>query len=464
MPAPQPPLESRAAPHQHLSLLDSTSIIVGIIIGSSIYCSTPLIAQQVPNVAWLAAVWVIGGVFTLIGALCYAEMASAYPEAGGDYVFLTEAFGRRLGLLFAWSQFWIIRPGSVAIFAFIYAYYANQILPLPESWRPLLVHAVGSVVVLSGINLLGVRAGKTTQNLLTLVKFLGLLAIVVVGLSVSSAAGAPSGAPAGAAGAPSGSPRLDLGVAMIFIFFAYSGWNEMAYVSSEVRHPRKNILRALLLGTLAVSAVYIAVNLAFVHALGMDGLRQSQAVATDVLSLGIGPRAGRLISALICITVLGGINGMLFTGARIFYAVGTGHRLFAWLGHWNSQTDTPARPLIVQAVATVAMLVGFGWRQQQTLQAFNDSVAFTSPTFWLFLYLVSHAYFVLRVRQSGLARTYRAPFYPVLPLLFCLANAYMFFKSLDYAIEHTPWGLVASIAVLAIGAGLGFWVERGNNA
>ncbi len=205
----------RASPHQHLSLLDSTSIIVGIIIGASIFRSTPLIAGQVPNVGWLVGVWVIGAVFSLIGAICYAELATAYPKEGGDYVFLTEAFGRKIGFLFAWAQFWIVRPGSVGTLAFVFAEYANQLCPLDTSYRPLLIYAVGAVVVLSGINLLGVRAGKWTQNLLTLVKFLGLLAIVAVGTCFSAAATAPAGPPAT-------TPR-DLGLALIFVIFAYGG-------------------------------------------------------------------------------------------------------------------------------------------------------------------------------------------------------------------------------------------------
>jgi amino acid transporter len=439
------------APHQHLSLWDSTSIIVGIIIGSSIYCSTPLISRQVRGIGWLVAVWAIGGLHTLIGALCYAEMATAYPKSGGDYVYLTEAFGRKLGFLFAWSQFWIIRPGSLGMFAFIYAQYANQVFPLPAEYHPLLLHAVGSIIVLSGINLLGVRTGKTTQNVLTAIKFVGLLAVIGFGLSNSTPA--PS-----IATAPSNLPLENLGVAMIFVLMAYSGWNEIAYVSAEVRNPQRNILRALVLGSVAVTAVYIAVNLAFVHALGLDGLRQSKTVAADVLRLSIGPQAGKVISVLICITALGGINGMVFTGARIFYAVGTDHRLFSWLGHWNSLTDTPARPMIIQAVVTVAMILGFGWNQEAS-SGFEDSVAFTSPTFWLFLYLVGHALFVFRARRIGPSITYRAPWYPVLPFLFCLSNAYMFFKSLDFAILTTPWSTLASVAVLAAGAVLGVWVE-----
>ena len=323
-PGKQP--SSPASPHQHLTLFDSTSIIVGIIIGSSIYCSTPLIAGQVPNIGWLVGVWVIGAVFSLVGAVCYAELATAYPKEGGDYVFLSEAFGRKIGFLFAWAQFWIVRPGSIGILAFVFADYANQLCPIGEHYQPMLIYAVGAVLVLSGINLLGVRAGKWTQNLLTVAKFLGLLAIVVVGMSFSAvktteehSVAAGSGLNESSATAMEEPPpaKLNLGFALILVFFAYSGWNEMAYVSAEVRDPQKNILRALVLGTLAVSAVYVAVNLAFVHALGLSGLQHSDAVAADVLRLSHVPRAAECISLLICITALGGISGMIFTGADL---------------------------------------------------------------------------------------------------------------------------------------------------
>jgi amino acid transporter len=322
-----------------------------------------------------------------------------------------------------------------------------------------LIYAVGAVVVLSGLNLLGVRAGKWTQNLLTLVKFAGLLAIIAVGMRFSADRAPPADTPVPAehSALPATSepaPAGNLGLALILVILAYGGWNEMPYVSAEVRNPQKNILRALVLGTLAVAAVYIAVNLAFVHALGLAGLQQSKAVAADVLSLRIGPRAGNFISVLICITALGGINGMIFTGARILYALGTEHRFFTWLGQWSSRTDAPARPLIIQAAVSVALIIGFGWNRDA--HGFENSVAFYSPSFWLFLYLVGHSLFVLRARSSGPARTYRVPFYPVVPLLFCLASAYMFFESLDYAFGQTPWGLAASGAVLGIGAILSF--------
>lgn len=436
--------ESRAAPRRQLTLLDSTSIIVGIIIGSSIYETTPTIANCVPNAACLMGVWLLGGLLTLVGALCYAELANAYPTEGGDYVYLTRGLGRKLGFLFAWVQFWIVRPGSIVAFAFVFARYANKLWPLGEgAWAPI-VYAVASIVVLSGINLLGVPEGKWTQNVLTIVKFLGLAAVVVAGFCFGDSTVRPIVEPAAHA--------LPFGLAMILIFYAYSGWNEMAYVGSEVRDPQKNILRALLLGTIAVTVLYLLLNLAFLYALGLDGLRNSEAVAADVLQLGMGNWGGRLISILICISALGAINGMIFTGARIYYAMGTEHRLYAWLGQWSSRRDTPTGSLLIQGVVTVALTIGFGL----TKEGFQESVAFTAPPFWIFLFLVGATLFVLRYREPDQPRPYRVPWYPLVPLVFCISNGFMIYSSLTYAIEKQPYGVLASVGIIGLGFLLSF--------
>lgn len=234
-----------SAPTRQLTLYDSTCIIVGIIIGVAIFRSSPVIASLLPNAAWLVGVWILGGVLSLIGALCYAELANAYPQCGGDYVYLTRAYGRPLGFLFAWSQLWVVRPGSIGAMAFAFADYANQIWPCavgPSKPAVLLAYAVGSIVVLTGINILGVREGKWTQNLLTTVKVLGLGVILIVGFCYSG----PQSPPAVAAVAAkpetlSLAAFLDkFGLAMIFVLFAYGGWNEMAYVAAEVKNPRKH--------------------------------------------------------------------------------------------------------------------------------------------------------------------------------------------------------------------------------
>ena len=195
-----------AAPQRHLTLFDSTSIIVGIIIGAGIYESTPLIAQNVPGVYGLIGAWLLGGFLSFVGALCYAELATAYPRAGGDFVYLTRSFDRPIGFLFAWAQLWVVRPGSIGAMAFIFARYANHLVPLrigQADSNGLLVYAAGSVLVLSLINLLGVKQGKWTQNILTTAKVLGLLLVAVVGLFFS----APRTAAAASAAVRRAAPR-----------------------------------------------------------------------------------------------------------------------------------------------------------------------------------------------------------------------------------------------------------------
>lgn len=431
---------SSAAPKRQLTLLDSTCIIVGIILGSTIYKSTPLIASCVPGPAWLVGIWIVGGVLSLIGALCYAELATAYPHDGGDYVYLQRAFGRPMGFLFAWAQLWVVRPGSVGTMAYVFAQYANELWKIGEGPLPLMLYAAGSVVVFTAINLIGLRQGKWTQNVLTIVKVVGLIAIFAVGVVFRS----PDAIPA-AAGATVRADSLYL--ALIFIFYAYGGWNEMAYVAAEVRDPRRNILRSLVLGTIAVTTIYVLVNLAFLHALGYGGTAKSEAVAADVLRLALGNWGGRLISALICVSALGAINGMLFTGARITYAMGNEHRLFAALGRWNAGRDTPVWSLLIQGLVTLALVVGFGW----TKAGFDALVIFTTPVFWIFFLLVGLSLFVLRFREPQTPRPYRVPLYPVIPILFCGSCLFMLYASITYAVQNRSAEAFWSIAILAIG-------------
>jgi amino acid transporter len=438
-----------AVPRRELTLFDSTCIIVGIIIGSAVYRTIPEVAQLAPGVAWLIGLWLLGGLLSLMGAVCYAELATAYPKEGGDYVYLTRGFGRSVGFLFAWCQLWIVRPGSIGAMAFLFADYANQIWPQAEGTAAagvLVAYAVGSIVALTAVNMLGVREGKWTQNVLTVAKVLGLAVIVTVGFGhPSSRAASPP---------PSASPALSastFGLAMVFILFAYGGWNEMAFVSAEVREPRKNILRALLIGTGAVTVIYLLANLAFVSALGLEGSRRPT-VATDVLTLGIGPWAGRAISVLICVSALGAINGQIFTGSRVYYAMGKDHRLYAWLGRWNDRRGVPLCSLLIQGAITSALAIWFGLSKN----GFASMVIFTTPGFWTFMALVAASVFVLRLRDPETERPYRVPGYPITPILFYCSCWWMVFSSVTFAIEHRSWEAIWSIAILAAGVLMSF--------
>jgi amino acid transporter len=466
--------EPQAAPKRQLTLLDTTSIIVGIIIGSSIYESTPLIANMVPSdgwlqfslsipylldvsfsvpgAVWLAGFWLLGGLLSLVGALCYAELATAYPQAGGDYVYLTRAFGRRWGFLFAWAQLWVVRPGSIGAMAYVFARYANQLLPLGEGRLPLAAYATASIIVLTAVNILGVREGKWTQNILTIAKVLGLIAVVAAGLIWAI----PTQAAQAAAAAPSGG---DFRLALILILYAYGGWNEMAYVSAEVRNPEKNIVRALLLGTAAVAVIYIVVNMSFVHALGFEGVRGAKAVAAEVLDkTPLGRYGGWFISLLICVSALSAVNGLTLTGARIYYAMGTDHRLYRWLGEWSARWGTPARSLIIQAAVTLALVAGFELAaSEQASSGFESMVKFTTPVFWFFFLLVGETLFILRDREPQVARPFRTPWFPRLPIWFYLSSLFMLYSSLSYAIEKRTYEALWAVGILVAGLVLSYF-------
>lgn len=450
---------SSAAPRRELTLFDSTCIIVGIIVASSIYCSSWEIAASAFNVPLLIGLWLLGGLLSLVGAMCYIELATTYPREGGDFVYLTHAFGRHVGFLFAWSQLWIVRPGSIGAMAFIFAEYANQIWPGVSSQSPhyigiQITYAAVAVFTLTAINMLGIREGKWTQNVLTVLKVVGLAAVVIVGFLFTAPATQPAAAQLHTA-TSFAVPSLaeikqmlpQLGYAMILILFAYGGWNEMAFVSAEVKNPHKNILRALLFGTAAVTAIYLIVTFAFLHALGYAGLCEAKTVAADVLSLGIGPAAGKIISVLICISALGAINGQIFTGSRIYYAMGMEHRLYAWLARWDARRGAPICSMLIQSVITLALIVWFGFGKN----GFMSMVKFTTPVFWFFLGLVGISVFVLRWREPSIERPYRVPGYPVTPILFILSCSFMVYSSVAYAYQFCSWEAIWAIAILVAG-------------
>ena len=439
-----------AAPRRELSLFDSVCIIGGVIIGAGIYESTPLVAQNVSSAGTLVVVWLLGGLLSLVGALCYAELATAYPREGGDYVYLNEAFGWRWGFLFGWAQLWVVRPGSIGAMAYVFARYANQLFPLGDGASALVVYAFAAIVAITGINLLGIHEGRWTQNMLTTVKFLGLAIVCMVGLFLGDGSTSQTISHLSTTHTP------NFGQAMIFVLFVFGGWNEMAYVGAEVRNPRRNILRALVLGTLAVTAIYLLANLAFLRALGFEQIRHSGDVAGDVLYQAFGQRSSRFIQSLIAISALGAIQCMIFTGARIYYAMGQDHRLYAWLGHWNGHHGTPIRALMIQAAITLALVVGFGW----TKGGFIALVNFTTPVFWIFFCLVSVSLIVLRYRQPKLDRPYRVPLYPVVPLIFCLSCSFMVYASLSWAVDQRSYEAVWAVALMALGIVLTLWSRK----
>jgi amino acid transporter len=376
----------------------------------------------------------------LCGALSFAELASSYPRSGGDYVYLTRAYGSWVGFLFAWAQLAVIRTGgSIAGVAFVFGDYARTLRDLGHLSG--ILYAALAIAVLTLINAWGVKPGKRVQNALTTAKVLGLAGIVLAGFCWSgSTAAVTTPAPPGLS---------SFAMAMVFVLFTYDGWNEAVYVTAEVQQRRRNLPLALILGTAAVTVIYLLVNAAYLAGLGFDRVRASSVVAADVLELALGEKGARVMSVLVMVSALGSINGTIFTGARIYAEMGTDHAVFSPLARWSGRWGTPVVSLLIQATISIGLVVGLGaWSKDSG--HFEAVMEFTTPVFWLFFLLAGLSLFVLRVKDRDIERPFRVPGFPLVPLIFCGACAYMLYGSITYNRNKALLGLGIVLAGLPL--------------
>jgi basic amino acid/polyamine antiporter, APA family len=417
----------------NLGVFDAALLIIGVVIGAGIFALPSMVAANTGTPASFAFAWILGGGVSLAGALCYAELATAYPHSGGEHHFLRRAFGGGVGFLFAWSRMTVLQTGSIAIQAFIVGDYLSRILPM--GGRSSAIYAALTVVLITAVNVAGIRQGKWTQVTLALATCLGLLLVAVSGL-----AGTPAEVPAAVAAAPSVFPPA-FGLAMVFVLLAYGGWNEAAYVSADVS--RRNMVRALLWGIGTITAIYLLVNFSYVRGLGMAGMAGSKAIAADLVERGAGPELAVFTSAIIAIAALSTMNATTLTGGRSNFALGQDVPLFRALGQYDAARKTPRNALLVQGAITL-LLVVLG---AVTRTGFVAIVEYTAPVFWLFFFLVGVSVFVLRRRDASRPRPFRVPFYPLTPLIFCAMCLYMIRSSLAY----TGLGALVGLGVLLVG-------------
>jgi len=433
-------VDTAAAPRQTLSLTDACAMIVGLIVGAGIFGTPSIVAGAVGGEATLYAVWIAGGIFSIIGALCYAELATAFPSAGGEYHFIQRAFGRSLAFLYGWARMTVIVAGSIAVFAYLFGDYMSRVVSLGAHSSAIWAALV--VVVLTCVNYRGIREGKATQNIFTVLEVGGLVLIVVAGLFLAAP---PQAAVPAAAGA--GQPwYMGAGIAsaMIFVLFTYGGWNDAAYISAEVRNRDRNMSRALLLAISVVTLLYLLVNLAYLKGLGYDAMARSDAVAADLLKAVWGTTGEKLIAVMIAIAALTSVNGSMIVGARSNYALGRDWPMLGYLGRWDEASGSPKNAMLVQGVIALA-LVGFGAVQKS---GFKGLIEYSLPVFWGFFLLTGIALFVLRVKEPAVPRPFKVPLYPVLPAVFVLMCGYLLHASLTY---HGKQALVG-LGVLAVGA------------
>src|SRR5262245_59020808 len=449
-----------------LGLLDTVCIIVGIVIGTTIFELPWLIFANTPN-PWMGlAVWVFGGILAFVGGLCYAELATTYPRAGSDYFYLTHAFGRWVGFLFGWAQLVVILPASIGVMAYVFATIATEIKAFPDAFNLGLssefYYAATAVLAITFLNVLGVTLGKLAQNILVIAKVIGLLAILVCGVIAMKPGSTDWSLPAGIEDWGWGS------LALILVLYAYGGWNDAAFVAAAVRDQKRNIPRAPVFGTGAIPLIYVLINFAYILGLGFGKAKEPGNLPSQLLNEVLGENGAMAMRAIIMVSALGAVNGLIFTGSRVYATLGADHRLFGFLGYWKPGKGAPIVALLLQAIITLGLVLLFGtqkghdlintWleglnsfltsiaqifnadmvvhidypREWRPRDAFGELVSHSAPAFWFFFLLTGFSLFALREKNPTLERPFSVPLFPFIPFIFCCMCIYMLYRSTIY--------------------------------
>lgn len=428
-----------AQPGKLLGVRDAVALMVGMVVGIGVFKVPALVALRLDDPLVIIGLWGLGALIVLVGALCYAELASTHPDAGGEYHFLALAFGPGFAFLFGWARLVVVQTGAIAAVAFVFGDYAQRLMHLGPFGAS--IYAALAVIGLTTLNIRGTRLSAYVQD--------GLAATLVTAVACAAIAGFIIG-PADIAGAVAPVPgpatsAAGIGFAMIFVMLTYGGWNEAAYLSAELKDVRRNMVRAMLIATAVVAGLYVAMNAAYLYVLGPAAMRASDAIGADYMRALAGAPGALVLTIIVLIAAMTTLNATLFTGARSAFALGRDTRLFAALGRWDAGAQGPVNAHLVQAVLALA-LIGLG---TATRKGFATMVDYTAPVFWFFLLATGLALFVLRRRvpEGG----FRVPLFPLTPLLFCASSAYMLHSALAYT------GIGALIGVGAVLLGLPVW-------
>jgi basic amino acid/polyamine antiporter, APA family len=428
-------ISNTAKPKRHLSVLYVVFLAVGMVVGAGIFKSPALVAQNASSVASIYGVWILGGLISLIGALCYSELATAYPNPGGDYYFLSKAYGEHVGFLFAWARITVINTGSIALLGFVIGDYLNRVWFL-GAYGPA-IYAMASVIAMTLFNLRGIKGGTAADYIITSLEVLGLLLLTIAAIWLVISDIPPQtrslGTPPSLAG---------IGYAMVFVLMAFGGWSEMATLSAEVKDPKRGMVKALVWAIVAITALYLMANWALLRGLGIVGLAASSAPAADLMARAFGPQAGLVLAVAVAAAAITSINGTIIVGARTTYAAARDRPLFKWLGVWDEKLEIPKNAIIGQGIISVGLVVLGG-----VYKGFETLVDYTTPVYWIFLFGSGLAVIVLRRKMPGQDRPFEVPFYPILPVIFSLTSLAMLISSLNYV----KMGALFGVAVLGVG-------------
>jgi APA family basic amino acid/polyamine antiporter len=416
-----------------MRLPDATAMVVGIIIGASIFVQPSEITRLVPDGRGIVLVWALSGALTLIGALICAELSSAIPRTGGIYVFLRDIFGPATGFLWGWAMFWSMHTGIIAAIAVVFARYVGYFLPLGTTGIRLV--AVAAVLGLSAFNCIGIRQGSRLQTVVTTAKLAAVALLIVAGLTL-----APGEGPSGTA-APGGSFGLqEVLLGLVAGLFAFGGWHMVTYTAEETINPERTIPRSLVLGTLIVTVCYIALNVIYLRVLSIERVTSSTRIAADAAEVLVGPLGATLVAVLVIISTFGALNGIILAGPRVYFSMARDGLLLRWAAALHPRFGTPARAVLLQGVWACVLVM------TDTYRGLFTRVIYTE---WIFFGLLASGVILLR-RRPGYAPPFRMPWVPLLPVAFALSCAAIVVNQIVADPANSLIGLAAVAAGLPV--------------
>lgn len=425
-----------------LGLWDVVSIVIGGVIGSGIFLVPKSIASVLPSPLLMLSVWVVGGLLSYFGALAFAELGAAMPEAGGMYVFLREAYGPLLSFLFGWTLFLVIDSGAIATLTVAFA---SRYLPYFFKMSPLAIKAVSVafIVFLATVNIIGVRAGANLQNLLTIIKTGALF--IVAGVIFIFGKGSVSNFVSPAPDLRSPGLLGAFGIGLVAVLLAYKGWESSTYSAGEIKKPERNIPLGILIGTLSVVVIYGIVNLAYLYVLPVGEIAKSDRIASDALALVTGPIGGSLIALVILFSIMGAANQNILCSPRVYFAMARDGLFFKRIADAHPKYLTPYVSIVAISVWSIILSLFFGTFEQ----------LFTYVVFgqWIFFGLTVAAVMILRKKRPDMPRPYRTWGYPFTPIFFILAALFISLNSLINEFRNA----VAGLAIILLGVPVYFY-------
>lgn len=432
----------RTAPalHRVIRLPHAIALVVGTIIGASIFVQPAEVTATIPTVGGVLLVWAVAGALSLVGALICAELSSVYTRSGGIYVYLTEVFGRGVGFLWGWSMFWCIHTAIIAAVAVVFARYAGFLLPLSDAGGRAV--AIGLVLFLTWLNYLGIRQGTRVQTLFTVGKLVAVALIVLTGFTLGGRV--PEHFVASAVG---GALTLsDFLTALVAGLFAFGGWHLVTYTPEETVDPERTIPRALVLGTVIVTGAYLLMNAAYLYVLPLDRVTASTRVAADFADVLLGSGGATVLAGIVLFSTFGALTGIILASPRVYLAMARDGILFSWAGAVHPTRGTPHLALLLQAGWACALIATGTFRTLFTLAIYTE---------WIFLGLLGVAVVRLR-RQPGIVPRYRMPWVPVLPLLFTA----MSFAIVINRVLADPVSTMKGLGLVLLGVPVYLWWRR----